>query len=694
MPKSIAEGFRWATKAALAGNLKSKADMFRLSRLDSVPDAERINLQTAIAWLTDAAVKGSTQALEDLEMIDLQAHSCSKRSWRQRFCLVEEDSKTFLPSEGWLEARIGKMSLEELNNMTMNERGHTCLHLAASLGFERSVEELIGKGADVNVLNNYNENPLLCACRSGYFNLAATLLNNESHVVPARSGETPLHWLISCDTTLSDAICRGLLDRGADIEGIHFETETNEYEFDIYPHGTPLDWAVSRRQIGAIKALVEFGADPFNEESGWSPFIRAVSIHDVAVLELLLSSRHATPEKVTGFDLTGQSLLFHAIYCNSLYPRLILHGDNVCKAFIDTVKLLLERGCDPENTTRDGDTVLHLAAGFCDAEDINLLWDNFPQLQQYISWSCGPKGRTPLHHAIASGQIDVVRFLISVGANCDARSGQSTLLHLLAGVVDEKYALQCLKELRVQERADINAPAQHPDAEIAVTAFEMALLNGHLEVAEFLLRRGADARWAPDRDRSFLDVLIANAAWYSPAALQFYLDKAQPGFIVRKSDRKTAFHTAAAMGSLLGDTTTASGKLDMLLKAYPSLEQINSPTTKSIDSEVAGGQTPLHYAAKFGVYFAVLRLLEAGADISAKDDEGNTPLDLLHQQVNVIQLLSQPIRSNLLQDVSDTLKLLESAAAGNHLEARIVERSNLQSTRTRFSRLGFLDKDD
>lgn len=364
------------------------------------------------------------------------------------------------------------------------------------------------------------------------------------------------------------------------------------------------------------------GADPFNEASEYSPLVRAVSIHDVPILKLFLASKYATAERFTGFDATGQSLLFHAIYCNNLYPRLILHGDDTRKAFIDTVQVLINYGCDPENITKEGDSVLHLAAGFCDADYIELLLENFPQLKNSINKPCGPNERTPLHHAIVSRKIDVVRILISNGADRNARSSGATLFHLLAGMVDKEHALEYLKEMNVGERTDINALYHHADVEIILAAFEMALFSGHLLVAASLLANGADPRCVPTRDPSFFSVLIGDSAWYYPAALEFYIEKVKPDLVVCESDKRTAFHLAASMGSLVADTTTASVKFDTLLKAFPSKAQIDSKTTKAMGSDVAGGQTPLYYAAKFGIHFAARKLLDMGTDVFVRDEEG------------------------------------------------------------------------
>ena len=40
-------------------------------------------------------------------------------------------------------------------------------------------------------------------------------------------------------------------------------------------------------------------------------------------------------------------------------------------------------------------------------------------------------------------------------------------------------------------------------------------------------------------------------------------------------------------------------------------------------------ETPLHYACGYGKIFAVRALLEKGADISAENGTGKTPLDLV-----------------------------------------------------------------
>jgi ankyrin repeat protein len=57
--------------------------------------------------------------------------------------------------------------------------------------------------------------------------------------------------------------------------------------------------------------------------------------------------------------------------------------------------------------------------------------------------------------------------------------------------------------------------------------------------------------------------------------------------------------------------------------------------------EATGGQqTPLRYAAKFGAYFAVRRLLEAGADVNVRGDEGHSALDVAKEYAHRVSELA------------------------------------------------------
>ena len=689
---SLEEGLKWSLQASREGNFKAKADIYRLSSAVRKADPnDELHLSQMVAWLAEAASKGSAQALADLKALNRVVYEDSLKIWRRRFCHIETELGQKIPNEAEVLDKIDSLLNTELDTLELNERGYGFVHLAASLNYSQATNKLIGRNANINKLNKYGENALLCACRAGNTILAQDLLRHGVEIHLTYSGESPLHWLIACNDDQVKLLAETLAAKGANLEAQHTTMEQNEYNFDVYPHGTPLDWAVSQRNMEVINVLVEMGADPFNECSQYSPLVRAVSIHDAEIVKLLLLSRHASLERKNGFDSTGQTLLFHAVYCNGPYTRLVHHGKRIMEAARATIRLLLDHGCSPASVDKYGTSIMDLAAGFADRDMIELLLDEFG-FEEFINSSCRELQRTPLLHAIASRKLDIVRLMLSRGASPYCISRGQTVLHLLAGIEDECYAVECLKLLNVSQRVDLNISVEHPDATGGLTAFETALFSGNLLVADYLLGQGADVQGPPSRDHRFLSLLISQPSWHSLQALEYFMEKASPSFIVRPKNRLTALHVAASMQSLLADTTTAELKLDVLLKSFSGSDHLNARTSTAPDIEAAGGQTPLHYAAKFGAYFGVRRLLEAGADFNIRDAEGYTALDAAKKYGGqVSELVDEEWMEvpRAVEELHDAINLLERAMKGQPLPGITRRKSIGDYTRGRFSRMGF-----
>ena len=132
-------------------------------------------------------------------------------------------------------------------------------------------------------------------------------------------------------------------------------------------------------------------------------------------------------------------------------------------------------------------------------------------------------------------------------------------------------------------------------------------------------------------------------------------------------------------------------KFDITLKRFSEHSHIEARTTVS-KSGVPSGQTPLHWAAKFGVYFAVWKLLQAGADYTVADSESMTPLD--HARSNLDGLRREGYANRAprnFSELEDVVKLLERASSGGALvpSKRIVNAAVEEYAAIHFSRLGF-----
>ena len=690
--KSLATAQEWMIQAARSGNLKAQAEAYALFKgVSPVEDLSPQLKRESINWLRIATEKGSASAAQSLQILDPELCKTGLDSWGKRFF----DLKQILKLNHCLETEsdTSVSFLHQMaSGMVLDERGNRCLHYAAMSGNLDLLKFLRQENADMNSTNAKGESALLCACRSNQPQIVTFFLDIGADITPATSGESPLHWLIAIEEKHVMAIASKLVEGGADVEQQYQRTEDNDLVFDIYPLGTPLDWAVSKRRLKLIATLIELGADPFNECSQYSPFTRSASAHDWEVLHILLKSQYATPDKMNELQSTGNGVLFEAIYCYPPYNRILLHGRELRSAAVKTVKCLTDAGCQSSCLDRNGSTMLHILAGFCDLEFMEWFFDDF-DLVQYINTRVGESNRTPIHNAIPARNHEVFEFLLSKGADVSGRVEDLTILHILALMKDEDFTVKCLDSMQLHGRQDLDSFAKiSPILENfpeGVTAFELAVYSANLRVASTLLHAGALPCTNKDRDLHFVAILITLPSWTSIESLRYYLEKVECPIIVRKSTSLSILHVAASAMQQLSDVVTGEQKLDILLRMFSHPTQVNARTTSSNEPGIAAGQTPLHYAAKFAVFYAVQRLLLAGADAGAKDDSGHTPLDLVQMQISSFKakMLDQQHPQTYVE-LQSTARILEQATDLTAVEAARPQKA-FTGIRTHLSMLGF-----
>jgi ankyrin repeat protein len=130
--------------------------------------------------------------------------------------------------------------------------GGTALYEAARLGAIRSVEYLVGAGADLNVTNNkFDLTPLMAACSLGKTKgtrVAMRLIELGADVKYVRAADemTALKFAVQCCPA---EVIQALIDRGAEVDG---------------PSGTDqtaLMIAARYNNVTALESLVKNGAD-------------------------------------------------------------------------------------------------------------------------------------------------------------------------------------------------------------------------------------------------------------------------------------------------------------------------------------------------------------------------------------------------------------------------------------------------
>lgn len=204
---------------------------------------------------------------------------------------------------------------------------------------------------------------------------------------------------------------------------------------------------------------------------------------------------------------------------------------------------------------------------------------------------CDPDGFTPLHVAAMRGQLEIVHYILTAAANTDkgnahSSSGSPVPLHISEAPRSVFTASQlCGLRDRFQ-----------------MTALHYACENGHLFVAEQLLKHGAD-------------ICARNSSGTTPLHIICLCGASDLLGLIPESLVNCATYDGLSLLHCAAD----QGHIDIC--AY----LIHLPGVV-IASRDDAGMTPLHYACISGHIAIVQLLIEHGAYWNCRDDRGRTPL--------------------------------------------------------------------
>lgn len=472
--------------------------------------------------------------------------------------------------------------------------GDTGLPDAAQAGNHSLVASLIKQGADVNATQGDAVTALHWAARRGDAAMARTLLVAGANVraTTRLASYTALH--LAAERGSADVIAE-LLRAGADANA---RTTTG---------ATPLMFAAGSGDVASVQALVVAGADMNAAEPyvGQTPMIYAAAADRVDVVKFLLA-KGADPNKATRVvDLVALSK----------------NGEN-----LEGRNLVEKKGAKPAPPRSGRVPVAGVERQYMFNEQVQ-----------------SQGGMTPLHYAARQGFADVAQVLLDAGVPVDQRKADGAT-PLLIATVNGQFDL-AMKFL--ERHADPNATAENGVAPLyaainlqwaprAGYPQPRAQLNQHIGYLEFmqqLLEKGADPNQRVRKkvwysgynfDQSGVDEVGATAFWRAAYgadvdAMQLLLKfGADPALSTVKPPERPEVGDAGRR-----EIRDVSG-VPPMPTGGPGVPPLLAAAGVGYGEGFAGNS---HRFAPIGQLAAVKFLVEvAGADVNARDHEGNTAM--------------------------------------------------------------------
>ncbi|XP_077299624.1 uncharacterized protein LOC143920572 [Arctopsyche grandis] len=480
------------------------------------------------------------------------------------------------------------------NPNSRNKKGQTVLHYVARTGHVFLFESLLSKGADPNIRDKDDRSPFHCAAEIGSVHILKLFIDKGFDIdMPDKDGVTPL--CIAASNYRFDAV-EYLIKSKANPNAKNKKGET------------VLHCSARKGALYISAVLLGKGADPnIQDKVGRLPIHCAAEGGNVNILQIFINKG----VKVDTADNSGETPLFLAAY----------HGQ------FEAIKHLIKNGANSKIVSKRGMTLLQKAANKCDVNALKFVEelgfeltavDKFGKTLLHLAAHGGNKAaieylierginpnitdkfeRTPLHDIPYGSSFNMTSFeiLIKLGANPNAMSESNhTPLHF-AAIKNNKFAASLL----IEEGAAINACSK-----LGRTALHYASAKCHDWMIGFLLEKGAEVSVFDSKGRSPLYHLSHNG--------EFKLVKRllKRGADPRKLDKAghSLLHLAAVHFRYCA--------VDEIIREVVGID-VNARDVRL--------QTPLHLAAKSGRVVIVGLLVRHGANTSATDKSGNTPLD-------------------------------------------------------------------
>ncbi|XP_040467705.1 ankyrin repeat and SOCS box protein 3 isoform X1 [Falco naumanni] len=221
--------------------------------------------------------------------------------------------------------------------------------------------------------------------------------------------------------------------------------------------------AARRGDAAALRELVAQGYSiDVPDNRGWVPLHEAAAHDSAGCLRLLLQAA-PSDDYINSKTFEGMC----ALHLSARYGSL------------ESVRVLLEAGADPNEVTTEATTPLFLAVENGHADIVNLLLQHGANVKGPHCWS----GWNSLHQASFQGCTEIMKILLEKGASKECKDDFGITPLFVAAQYGKLESLRLL----VSHGADVNSQAKDKATPLLIAAQE-----GHVACVELLLSKGAD----------------------------------------------------------------------------------------------------------------------------------------------------------------------------------------------------------
>jgi ankyrin repeat protein len=394
---------------------------------------------------------------------------------------------------------------------------------------------------------------------------------------------------------------------------------------------TALHWASDREDLEMAQMLVKAGAD-VNAKTRLgdiTPLLMAAKAGNAAILDLLIQAG----ADVTAVSTTGTTPLMVA----------------AASGKTDAVKVLLNSGIDVNaKDIFQGQTALMFAAALNRADVIKLLVDRGADVNA-VSLVPDPVKRNPPARAQNGQRGQAPRQEGDPPPQNAARGGRGGGVLALGGMTALQFAARdgqmAAVQVLVAARADINRLT----ASDKMSTLTIAIMNGHYDIAKYLLDHGADPIPVSAAGISALYMLVdaqwAAKVWYPPPTMDqektSYLDLMKT-LLDRGADPNVRLGAKLWLRQFHGDWVDSTGATPFWRAAQADdVAGMKLLVSRGADPKLptSHGCSPLQVAMGFGLEPQISTFVpdsrlpaakylvdELHVNVNSKDDLGYTPL--------------------------------------------------------------------